>query len=74
MVGTMRKQTERLRTSGAKCFAFFWVSHSGALEAPREAILYISERMTFIFAVPFQAFAVASLVVEGDNTIPHVTF
>ena len=31
-------------------------------------------RMTFIFAMPFQAFAVASLVAEENRTVPVVTF
>lgn len=31
-------------------------------------------RMTFIFAVSFQAFAVASLVAEENRTVPVVTF
>lgn len=30
--------------------------------------------MTFTLQVPFQVLAVASLVTEGNSTVPHVTF
>lgn len=53
----------------------FFRSHTlGCCEAPRKATLYILKRVTFFLTLPFQAFAMASPVAEGEIKVPHVTF
>ena len=62
----MLKQTQWPQRNGARCLPFFLASR-GTQKGDFRG-------MTFIFAVPFQAFVVASLVAKENRTVPVVTF